>query len=91
MEALKKFWHWLKMKDENGNVLDAVKKEIPLANSIPNFIAFKYSDLTKDFPIHGKIGKEDIIQLSHKLENGGGYETCYVTVKQLKDAILEMT
>ena len=50
---------------------------------------YRYSKQIKYFPCHGKIGKEDILQLSHKLDNGE-YETCYATVKQLKDAILEM-
>jgi hypothetical protein len=42
--------------------------------------------MIKNFPIHGKIGDEDIVMMSHKLENGS-YETCYVTVKQLKEAL----
>ena len=87
MEALKKIWHWLRMEDENGK---PIEEKMDYSKGIPISRSLRYSELIDDFPIHGKIGKEDILQLSHKLDDGQ-YETCYVTIKQLKDAILEMT
>ena len=69
------------LEDENGN---------PITSDTFPFIelrdAAKYSELIQKFPIHGEIGDDDIIQLSHKLENGK-YETCYVTISQLKQAL----
>lgn len=46
----------------------------------------RYSENIKHFPIHGTLGDEDIIQVSHKLEDGE-YETCYVYLKDLKEYI----
>ena len=70
----KKFWHWMRCEDENGKPIDNPWQP------------FKYSEMIKNYPIHGSIGDEDIVMMSHKLENGK-YETCYVTIKQLKDAL----
>ena len=86
MKVLKKIWHWLRMEDENGK---PIEEKVDYSSGIPISRLLRYSELIDDFPIHGKIGKEDILQLSHKLDDGQ-YETCYVTIKQLKDAILEM-
>ena len=86
MKVLKKIWHWLRMEDENGK---PIEEKMDYSRGIPISRSLRYSELIDDFPIHGKIGKEDILQLSHKLDDGQ-YETCYVTIKQLKDAILEM-
>lgn len=86
MKVLKKIWHWLRMEDDNGN---PIEDKMYYSRGIPISRSLRYSELIDDFPIHGKIGKEDILQLSHKLDDGQ-YETCYVTIKQLKDAILEM-
>lgn len=71
---LKKLWHWLRCEDENGNQTDK------------SWLSFRYSEMIKHNPIHGNIGDEDIVKMSHKLENGE-YETCYVTIKQLKDTL----
>ena len=87
MKVLKKIWHWLRMEDENGK---PIEEKMDYSRGIPISRSLRYSELIDDFPIHGKIGKEDILQLSHKLDDGQ-YETCYVTIKQLKDAILEIT
>ena len=87
MKVLKKIWHWLRMEDENGK---PIEEKMAYSRGIPISRSLRYSELIDDFPIHGKIGKEDILQLSHKLDDGQ-YETCYVTIKQLKDAILEIT
>ena len=87
MKVLKKIWHWLRMEDENGK---PIEEKMDYSRGIPISRSLRYSELINDFPIHGKIGKEDILQLSHKLDDGQ-YETCYVTIKQLKDVILEMT
>ena len=46
-----------------------------------------YSKLIDKFPIHGNVSADDIIHISHKLEDGK-YETCFITVNQLKRAIL---
>jgi hypothetical protein len=80
-KLFKQFWHWLKYEDENGN---------PITTDTFPFIEIrntgKYSELIQRFPIDGKIGDDDILQLSHKLENGK-YETCYVTISQLKQVL----
>ena len=73
MKIIKKFWHWLRCEDENGKPID-------------NPWQLKYSEMMKHYPIHGNIGDEDIVMMSHKLEDGS-YETCYVTVKQLKEVL----
>lgn len=82
-KIFKRFWHWLRCEDENGN---------PITTDIFPFIELndigKYSKLIQKFPIHGEIGDDDIIQLSHKLENGK-YETCYITLSQLKQSLKE--
>lgn len=79
----KRFWHWLRCEDENGN---------PITTDTFPFIELKdigkYSELIQKFPIHGKIEDDDIIQLSHKLPNGK-YETCYITISQLKQSLKE--
>lgn len=84
MNALKKFWKWMKCEDEAPAM-----KTMSASSEIPVSLSARYSELITQFPIHGKIGKEYIIHMSHKLDDGS-YETCYVTVKQLKDAIIEM-
>ena len=77
---LKKFWHWLRCEDEDGN-------PVPEPNTFgPDDHPFVYSEMMKKYPIHGKVGDDDIMQLSHRLD-GGGYETCYVTVGQLKECM----
>ena len=78
MNMIKKFWHWLRCEDENGNL--TAKPWQP----------FRYSEMIKYYPIHGNIGDDDILMLSHKLEDGS-YENCYVTIKQLKDALNDKT
>lgn len=79
-KIIKLIWHWLRYEDENGNpITDDKFPVIELKDSA------KYSMLIQKFPIHGEIGDDDIIHLSHKLENGK-YETCYVTISQLKQA-----
>lgn len=45
--------------------------------------AFKYSELIKEFPIHGELTDKDIIQVSHHLGDDK-YETCYVRLGDLK-------
>ena len=80
---IKQIWHWLRCKDENGNLITTDRFPFIGLKDI-----LKYSELIQRFSIHGKIGDDDIIQLSHKLENGK-YETCYVTISQLKQALKE--
>lgn len=80
---IKNFIAWLRCENEKY-------KEIQgngIRCGIPFDKAFKYSELIKMFPMHGQLGDDDIIQISHKREDSG-YETCYVTIKQLKDAII---
>ena len=45
--------------------------------------------MIKYYPIHGTIGDDDILMLSHELKDGR-YETCYITIKQLRDAIVNL-
>lgn len=71
MKIIKKFWHWLRCEDENGNPID--KPWQP----------FRYSEMIKHYPIHGIVSDDDILMLSHKLKDGE-YETCYITIRQLK-------
>ena len=71
----KKFWHWLRMEDE--------KKWIVGVNDL------RYSECIKRFPLKESMTLDDILHISHKKEDGS-YETCYITVKQLKDAIVNL-
>ena len=73
-KLLKKFWHWLRCEDENGNPL------------VDEFYPFKYSENIKKFPLKGEINDDDIVQISHKT-GSDRYETCYVTIKQLKEGL----
>ena len=73
-KVLLKFWHWLRCEDENGN---------PVDNPWQNL---RYSEMIKYNALDGKIGDEDILKLSHKKEDGQ-YQTCYVTIKQLKECL----
>ena len=77
-KIFKRFWHWLRCEDENGNLI----------YERSNVFSFVYSELIKRFPIHGEITDDDIFQLSHKLHNGK-YETCYITLSQLKQSLKE--
>ena len=72
MKYLKKFWHWLRCEDERGNPVD------------DRFYPLRYSENIKRFPLKEKITDDDILQLSHKLKDGG-WATCYITIKQLKE------
>lgn len=80
-KLFKQIWHWLRCEDENGN--PTTTDTFPY---IKTRDSAKYSELIQRFPIHGEIGDDDIFQLSHKLENGT-YETCFVTISQLKQAL----
>lgn len=79
MKYLKKLWHWLRCEDENGN---------PIEIEDDAFYPFRYSENIKKMPLQGKIGDDDIFQLSHKLDDGG-WTTCFVTIGQLKEALRE--
>lgn len=59
MEELKKIRRWLSIEDKNGKPM--IEEKIDSSRRIPMSRAFKYSELIDDFPIHGKIGKEDIL------------------------------
>ena len=48
--------------------------------------AWQYSKMIKKFPLKGKISDDDILHVSHKNENGE-YETCFITISQLKEAL----
>lgn len=82
-KIFKQIWNWLRCENENGNL---IKTDTFPCIELRN--AGKYSELIQKFPIHGEVGYDDIIQLSHKLENGK-YETCYVTISQLKQVLKE--
>lgn len=85
-ETWKKIVAWLKCEDDLH-----LKPSVRVTSSgevgIKAEMSGRYSELIKDFPIHGEIGPDDILQLSHKLDDGN-WETCFVTVKQLRDAIV---
>ena len=83
MNALKKIWHWLRMEDENGKPLDDEKKWIVGVNDL------RYSECIKRFPLKESMTLDDILHISHKKVDGS-YETCYITMKQLKDAIVNL-
>ena len=71
----KKFCHWLRMEEE--------KKWIVGVNDL------RYSQCIKRFPLKENMTLNDILHISYKREDGS-YETCYITVKQLKDAIVNL-
>lgn len=76
---LKKIWHWLRMEDENGKPLDD--------NAfVAGINDFRYSKCIEKFPLKERMTLDDILHISHKKSNGD-YETCYITLKQLKDAL----
>ena len=77
---LKKFWHWMRCEDENGE---------PLDKPIVGVTDLRYSKCIKKFPLKEGMTLDDILKISHKKEDGS-YETCYITVKQLKDAIVNL-
>ena len=71
------------MEDESGKPLDDEKKWIVGIND------FRYSEAIKRFPLKESMTLDDILHISHK-RTDGSYETCYITVKQLKDAIVNL-
>ena len=71
----KKIWYWLRCEDENGNPADDA------------FCPFRYSENIKKFPLEDRICDDDIIQISHKNDNGE-YTTRYVTIRQLKEGLV---
>lgn len=60
-------------------------KGIQKRTEYKDFYPFLYSEMIKRFPIHGKIGDDDIIMISHKINDG--YETCYVHMSDIIDYI----
>ena len=48
--------------------------------------AWVYSKLIKRFPLCGKITDDDILHISHKSDSGD-FETCFITIAQLKEAL----
>ena len=70
----KKIWQWLRCEDENGNPID------------DTFYPLRYSENIKRFPLKGQIGDDDIVQISHKIDDGK-YATCYITIRQLKEGL----
>lgn len=78
----KKFWHWLRMEVENSKPFDD-KKWIVGVNDL------RYSKCIKRFPLKDSMTLDDILHISHKKEDGS-WTTCYVTLKQLKDAIASL-
>ena len=84
MNVLKKIWHWLRIEDESGKpLLDNHIKQIVGVNDL------RYSECIKRFPLKESMTLDDILHISHKKEDGS-YETCYITMKQLKDAIVNL-
>ncbi len=75
----KRFWHWLRCEDENGNPLDD-NKWIVGVNDL------RYSECIKKFPLKESMTLDDILHISHKKADGK-WTTCYITLKQLKDAL----
>lgn len=83
MNALKKFWHWLRMEDENGKPLDDKKKRIVGVNDL------RYSECIKKSPLTENMTPDDIFKISHKRADGT-WVSSYITFKQLKDAIINL-
>lgn len=74
---LAKLWHWLRYEDENGNLIDT------------RFYPGHYSENIKRFPLKEDLTLDDILQISHIASSSGKWTTCFVTIKQLKDMILD--
>lgn len=68
---IKRFWNWLVADDVDDGF---------------HVCVLKYSDLIEKYPLNGEVGDDDILHISHKLENGR-YETCYIRVSDLKKAL----
>lgn len=79
-KLLVKFWHWMRCEDENGN---------PIDKYIHDLSCLQYSDGIKKFPLKESMTLDDILHISHKRVDGS-YETCYVSLKQLKEAIINL-
>ena len=82
MNILKRFWHWLRCEDDTANPTDD-KKWIIRVNDL------RYSECIKRFPLEESMTLDDILHISHKKADGS-WTTCYVTLKQLKDAIINL-
>ena len=57
----KKFWHWMRCEDEDGNPID--KPWQP----------FRYSEMIKHYPIHGTIDNDDIL-MKHAISQSSNLE-----------------
>ena len=78
---LKKFWHWMRCEDENGE---------PLDKPIVGVTDLRYSECIKKFPLKEGMSLDDILKISHRRNSDGKWETCYITIKQLKEAIINL-
>ena len=81
IEKIKKFINDIKKTESKSNASGKCSVIAPLK-------LLKYSELINHFPIHGRITDDDIIPMSHKLDDGK-YETCFIRMKELKTYLKE--
>jgi hypothetical protein len=75
---------WKKIKEWFNNIeqyMDQYEEKQVLLKD-----AWVYSKLIKRFPLCGKITDDDILHISHKSDSGD-FETCFITIAQLKEAL----
>ena len=65
------------------SILEKIKSWLSSDDGRKPFYPFRYSENIERFPVHGELGDDDIIQVSHRLESGG-YETAYVRLRDVR-------
>ena len=81
IEKIKKFINDIRKSESKTNYSEK-------CSIITPFNLLKFSKLINHFPIHGRITDDDIIPMSHKLDDGK-YETCFIRMKELKTYLKE--
>lgn len=70
------------------SILEKIKSWLSSDDGQKPFYPFRYSENIERFPVHGELGDDDIIQVSHRLESGG-YETAYVRLRDVRKYVAE--
>lgn len=70
------------------SILEKLKSWLSSDDGQKPFYPFRHSENIERFPVHGELGDDDIIQVSHRLE-GGGYETAYVRLRDVRKYVAE--
>ncbi len=74
------------MEDDSSSKTVAASR---FAASSESASELSYSKLIEKFPLEESMTLDDILHISHKTADGS-WQTCYITVKQLKEAIVNL-